>query len=144
MSDNLWSFPRTGLARALEGLAALRDGLGLPPDAQPGNALGDPRDANGEIVVPQAGAIDDPPPVPPAWIGRPGSAASSYQDMSGATVAIPAKGDPDRYYMHMRTDIDAPGFDPADYGFEPTDPAESAAVLGVWAGDEVPTGAKTG
>ena len=139
MSDYLWNFPVTGLALALEGLDALRAELGLAPGTVPGNALGDRRDATGAIVTPlPADDVTKPAPDVTAWIGRPGSAASSYKDMNGQDVEVPAKGDPGCYYMHIRTDRDAPGFDLAAYGLEPTDPATSAAVLGVWAGDEAP------
>ena len=136
MTDYLWNFPTSGLALALEGLDALRTELDLPHGALPGNALGDRRDALGVIVTPPA---DSATPDRTVWIGRPGSAAASFTDLAGTTVEIPAKGDPAKYYMHIRTDKDVPGFDPAVYGLQPTDPPESAAVLGVWAGDEVPT-----
>ena len=140
MTDYLWNFPTTGLALALDGLDALRTELGLPAGVLPGNALGDRRDALGVIVTPlPADDLSKPAPDKTLWIGRPGSAAASFTDLAGTTVEIPAKGDPAKYYMHIRTDKDVPGFDPAVYGLQPTDPAESAAVLGVWAGDEVPT-----
>lgn len=136
--DYQWNFPTTGIALALEGLAALRAVLGLDVDAMPGNALGDLRDANGDIFVPPVTSIGGPPPsMAGIWIGRPGTAAYSVQDpWTGRVTEFPAKGDPSRYYMHFRTTQDAPGFDPAAYGWVPTDPAESAAVLGVWAGDD--------
>ena len=139
MSDYRVNFPVTGLALALEGLDALRAEMGLPEGALPGSALGDPRNANGDVAMPRG--VDDtaePITTDAVWIGRPGTAASSYMDFDGKTVESPARGDPSRYYMHIRTDKDAPGFDPSNYGLEPTDPATSAAVLGVWAGDEVP------
>ena len=139
MSDYLVNFPTSGLALALEGLDRLRMEMGLPPGTLPGNALGDRRDASGDVVTTlPADDLTKPAPDVTAWIGRPGSAASSYKDMNGQNVEVPAKGDPTRYYMHIRTDAEAPDFDPAAYGLEPTDPATSAAVLGVWAGDEAP------
>ena len=138
MSDYRVNFPVTGLALALEGLDALRAEMGLPSGALPGNALGDRRDTSGDVVTPlPADDITKPAPDVTAWIGRPGSAASSYKDMNGQDVEIPAKGDPGRYYMHIRTGAEAPDFDPAAYGLEPTDPATSADVLGVWAGDDM-------
>ena len=140
MSDYRVNFPVTGLALALDGLDALRTELGLAKNVLPGNALGDRRGVNGDVVTTlPADDLSKPAPDVTAWIGRPGSAASSYKDMNGQDVEVPAKGDPSRYYMHIRTDKDAPDFDPAAYGLEPTDPVESAAVLGVWAGDPVPT-----
>jgi hypothetical protein len=138
--DYLWTFPRTGLDKALTGLTALRIELGLPSGTLPGNALGDPRDASGAVVTPlPADDLAKPAPDPTAWIGRPGSAASSYEDMDGKTIDVPARGDPSKYYMHIRTGQDVEKFDPSQYGLMPSDPAESAAVLGVWAGDVVPT-----
>jgi len=139
VNDYRYNFPTSGLALALDGMAALRTELGLDDTALPANALGDRRDASGAVVVtPLVGAL--PVIVDAAvWVGRPGSAATSFEGPDGKVVEIPAKGDPARYYMHIRTDQTAPGFDPAAYGMTPTDPAESAAVLGVWAGDEVTT-----
>lgn len=138
MSDYLWNFPVTGLPLALEGLAALRVKLGLSESAVPLNALGDPRDTTGAIVVVPAGTIGKPTGVPAVWVGRPGSAATSFVDLVGKTVNVAAKGNPDRYYMHIRSDKTVTGFDPAAYGFAVTPPAESAVVLGIWAGDPVP------
>ena len=126
MSDLLYSFPTTGLALALDGLAALRADVG---DSGPLNALGDPRNATGAIVAPGE---------PVVWIGRPGSPATSYEGMDGKSVDVPAKGDPGRYYVHIRADHKATLFDAAAYGLVPTDPYESAMVLGVWSGDDVP------
>ena len=122
MNDYLWNFPTTGLALALQGLDALRAELSLPPNAMPGNALGDPRDAEGNVVI--VPSSDEPREDSVVWVGRPGTAA---------------KGDPDRYYMHIRTadDLSAVAFDPSQYGMVVTGRAESAAVLGVWAGDDV-------
>ena len=100
MSDYRVNFPVTGLALALEGLDALRAEMGLPQGALPGNALGDRRDASGDVVTPlPADDVSKPAPDVTAWIGRPGSAASSYKDMNGQDVEIPAKGDPSRYYI---------------------------------------------
>lgn len=137
MTDYLWNFPKTGLALALDGLKALRTDLGLTDDVMPLNALGDPRDTAGAIVTPVSGPAK-PAGVSVAWIGRPGIPATSYVDMSGKTVNVPAKGNPDRYYMSIRSDKTATGFDPAAYGLSVTPPAESADVLGVWAGDAPP------
>jgi hypothetical protein len=137
MTDYRWNFPTSGLALALDGLAALRAGLGLSDDAMLQNALGDHRNAAGEpatVTVDGMRSTSDA-----VWTGRPGSAATSYSDaLSGKTIDIPAKGDPGRYYMHIRPAREAPGFDPAAYGMADTDPTESADVLGIWAGDEAP------
>jgi hypothetical protein len=138
MTDYLWNFPVTGLPLALDGLAALRGKLGLSESAVPLNALGDPRDTTGAIITPVARIPGKTSGVPVAWIGRPGSAATSFADPTGKTVNMAAKGNPDRYYMNIRSDKTATGFDPAAYGFVTTPPAESAAVLGVWAGDHAP------
>jgi len=132
MTDHRWNFPTSGLALALDGLAALRAGLGLSE-----NALGDQRNAAGALATVTVDGMRSTSDA--VWTGRPGSAATSYSDeLSGKTVEIPAKGSPDRYYMHIRTDSEAPGFDPAAYGLADTDLTESADVLGIWAGDAVP------
>jgi len=136
MTDYRWNFPTSGLALALDGLAALRAELGLSDDAMLQNALGDHRNAAGEpatVTVDGMRSTSDA-----VWTGRPGSAATSYSDPTGKTVEIPAKGSPDRYYMHIRPAREAPWFDPATYGLADTDPRESADVLGIWAGDAVP------
>jgi len=136
MTDYRWNFPTSGLALALDGLAALRAELGMSEDAMLQNALGEQRNAAGEPAIVTVDGMRSTSDA--VWTGRPGSAATSYSDPSGKTIDIPAKGDPGRYYMHVRTDREAPGFDPAQYGMEPTDPTESADVLGIWAGDEAP------
>ncbi len=137
MTDYRWNFPTSGLALALDGLAALRAELGLSEDAMLQNALGDQRNAAGEpatVTVDGMRSTSDA-----VWTGRPGSAAASYTDeLSGKTTDIPARGDPSRYYMHIRPAREALGFDPAAYGMADTDPRESADVLGIWAGDAVP------
>ena len=124
--DYVFKFPVTGLASALQGMAALQasgllDGANLPQ-----NMLGDPRDVNGNVIT--DGSV-------PAWIGRPGPAASSYTDPSGATVQIPQKGDPTQYYVWIHASL-APSaltVDPTTYGLVVCDQAEAAQVLGVWA-----------
>jgi hypothetical protein len=137
--DYRLNFPTTGLALALEGFDALRAELGIETNTLLGHMLGDPRGADGNIVVPPVRSIDDPPDTSVVWVGRPGMAAYTYTDPNDEVVEVPAKGDPSRYYMHIRTmdDHGAVAFDPAQYGLLPTDPVESAAVLGVWAGDDV-------
>jgi len=142
MTDYLWNCPRTSLDKALAGLTALRIELELPPGTLPGNALGDLRDASGAVVTrtppdPTKAGKTEPPSA--TWIGRPGSAATSFTDPAGKTVTVPAKGDPTKFYMHIRTEKKAEKFDPAMYALSPTDPATSADVLGVWAGDTPPT-----
>ena len=71
------------------------------------------------------------------WYGRPGSAATSYTDPNGNVVQVPAKGDPALYYVHIRSEQEAP-FDPTQYDMKDADAVDSAAVLGIWLGDEVP------
>jgi hypothetical protein len=136
--DYRLNFPTTGLALALEGFDALRAELGIETNMLLGHMLGDPRDADGNVVVPQPRDIGDPPDTSVVWIGRPGIAAYSYTDPNARVVEVPARGDPARYYMHIRTETDrtAVTIDLTQYGMVATDPAESAAVLGVWAGDE--------
>ena len=132
MTDFRMSFPVTSLGTGISGLRALREAEG--GNAQ--NALGDPRDANGNIVYPDPSAPIGTPP-PDVWYGRPGSAATSYTDLDGNTVQVPAKGDPTLYYVHIRSAQDI-AFDPARHDMRDADPKASAAVLGIWLGDEVP------
>ena len=134
MNDYRLTFPVTALANGLEGYAVLREEL-APDNAQ--NALGDPRDASGNIVYPDPDAPIGTPP-PDVWYGRPGSAATSYTDLNGAVVQVPAKGDPALYYVHIRSSHEAKAFRPGQYGMKDSDPKASAAVLGIWLGDEVP------
>jgi hypothetical protein len=133
MTDFRMSFPVTSLDAGVQGLRALREAEG--GDAR--NALGDPRDANGNIVVPDPNAPIGTPP-PDVWYGRPGSAATSYTDLNGNVVQVPAKGDPSLYYVHIRSEKAASGFRPDRYGMRSSDLKASAAVLGIWLGDEVP------
>jgi hypothetical protein len=128
-TDYRLTFPVTALASGVEGIAALRAELKSGGDnAQ--NALGDPRDATGAVVVPAPGVE--------VWYGRPGSAATSYTDLNGNVVQVPARGDPSLYYCHIRSDQPV-AFDPAQHGMRDADAAGSAQVLGIWLGDEVPT-----
>ena len=90
--------------------------------------LGDFRDVSGSVVDSASGSV--------AWKGKPGAAASSYTDPdTHQAVDVPARGDPAFYYIHIRSDVppSALPFDPAAFGLVPSDPIESAAVLGVWA-----------
>jgi hypothetical protein len=136
--DYRLNFPTTGLALALEGFDVLRAELGIETNTLLGHMLGDPRDADGNVVVPQPRDIGDPPDTSVVWVGRPGMAAYSYTDPNDQVVEVPARGDPARYYMHIRSETDRTtvSTDLTQYGMAATDPAESAAVLGVWAGDE--------
>jgi hypothetical protein len=133
MTDFRMSFPVTSLDAGVQGLRALREAEG--GDAR--NALGDPRDSTGNIVYPDPNAPIGTPP-PDVWYGRPGSAATSYTDLNGNVVQVPAKGDPALYYCHVRSDQSV-AFDPAQHGMRDADAVDSAAVLGIWLGDEVPT-----
>lgn len=112
-------FPAAGLALALDALDALRE-IGVLEADRPANMLGERRDQAGAIVPSHA-----------AWRGSRGSLAVTTPD-----GVIPAKGDPDWFYINVRslTPPEALGdFDPADYGFVATTAEESAEVLGVWA-----------
>ena len=139
MSDTYFdyrlNFPTTGLALALEGFDALRAELGIETNTLLGHMLGDLRDTDGNVVNP---VDDDPRSTRVVWVGRPGMAAYTYTDPNDQVVEVPAKGDPARYYMHIRTETDQTTVttDMTQYGMVATDPAESAVVLGVWAGDE--------
>jgi hypothetical protein len=134
MTDYRLTFPVTALAGGVRGLKALRE---AQSEAAPTNALGDPRDAEGNIVVPDPDApMGTPSPV--VWYGRPGSPATSYTDLDGNVVQVPARGDPALYYVHVRSE-QAVMFDPEPYDMRSSDLVDSAAVLGIWLGDEVPT-----
>jgi len=56
MTDYRWNFPTSGLALALDGLDALRAELGLSEDAMMQNALGEQRNAAGEVATITNGA----------------------------------------------------------------------------------------
>ena len=133
MTDFRMTFPVTSLGTGISGLRALREAEG--GNAQ--NALGDPRDASGNIVYPDPNAPIGTPP-PDVWYGRPGSPATSYTDQNGNTVQVPAKGDPALYYVHIRSSLEAKAFRPGQYGMKDSDPKASAAVLGIWLGDTPP------
>jgi hypothetical protein len=132
MTDFRLTFPVASLVTGIQGLRALREAEG--GTAQ--NALGDPRDASGNIVYPDPNAPIGAPP-PDVWYGRPGSPATSYTDLNGNTVQVPAKGDPTLYYCHIRSTQDI-AFDPTQHGMRDADAVASAQVLGIWLGDEVP------
>lgn len=119
-TDFLYKFPVSDLPQALTALAAL-DAAGLHPD----NMLGDPRSASGAVVLDLKQAV---------WRGGQGQAAYTYTDLSGATVSVPAQGDPSYFYIAARADLDPTllPFDLGAYGLVQTAPAESASVLGVW------------
>ena len=136
MTDYRLTFPVTALASGVRGITALRAELQSDTNATPINALGDPRDANGNIVVPDPSAPIGTPP-PDVWYGRPGSAATSYTDPNGDVVQVPARGDPALCYVHIRSEQEAP-FDPTPYDMKDADPKASAAVLGIWLGDTPP------
>jgi hypothetical protein len=121
--DYNFRFPIAGLPLALTAMLGLQAYGLLDAGDIPPNMLGDPRDQDGNIVASA-----------PAFVGRPGTAASSYVDMNGTTVTIPAKGDLGFYYIAIRAMVDPTTlpFDPTVFGLTPSDPDESAAVLGVW------------
>lgn len=106
--DYRFKFLITQIALALLAMEQLRLSKILPLDRLPENMLGDWRDSTGAIVTQDA-----------TWIGRQG---------------VTGKGDPLYYYVAIRSDVPptAITFNPATYGLLVCDPAENAAVLGVW------------
>jgi len=137
MNDYRLTFPVTSLGVGISGLSVLREQLERDGGDGARNALGDPRDADGNIVVFDPNAPIGTPP-PEVWYGRPGSPATSYTDLNGNTVQVPAKGDPALYYVHIRSEQDAGDFQPGQHGMRDADAVASAQVLGIWLGDEVP------
>jgi hypothetical protein len=135
MNDYRLTFPVTSLVSGVAGMRALRAELQSDGD-NAHNALGDPRDANGDIVVPDPNTPIGTPP-PEVWYGRPGSAATSYTDPNGNVVQVPARGDPSLYYVHVRSEQEVE-FSPMQHGMKDADAVASAQVLGIWLGDEVP------
>jgi hypothetical protein len=131
--DYRLTFPVTALAVGVEGFAALRAEL-QSDGGNAQNALGDRRVSNGDIFVP----ADPGTPPPDTWYGRPGSAATSYTDPNGTLVQVPARGDPALYYVHIRSAQEARAFRPDRYEMTDADLHDSAAVLGIWLGDEAP------
>jgi len=136
MTDYRLTFPVTALVAGVDGIATLRAEL-QSDTANRVDALGDPRDASGNIVYPDPNAPIGTPP-PDVWYGRPGSAATSYTDLNGVVVQVPARGDPSLYYVHIRSANAAPAFDPASHDMTNADAIASAQVLGIWLGDESP------
>ena len=135
-TDYRLTFPVTALVAGMDGIATLRAEL-QSDTANRVDALGDPRDASGNIVYPDPNAPIGAPP-PDVWYGRPGSAATSYTDLDGNTVDVPARGDPSLYYVHIRSAMPAGEFDPTQHGMKDADAVASAQVLGIWLGDESP------
>jgi hypothetical protein len=136
MNDYRLTFPVTALVAGVEGIAALREQL-QSETITPINALGDRRVSDGTIFVPDPNADINTSP-PDTWYGRPGSAATSYTDLNGTVVQVPAKGDPALYYVHIRSEQEAGAFRPDRYEMTGADLTDSAAVLGIWLGDEAP------
>jgi len=136
MTDYRLTFPVTSLVAGVDGIATLRAEL-QSDTANRVDALGDPRDASGNIVYPDPNAPIGTPP-PDVWYGRPGSPATSYTDLNGNVVQVPAKGDPALSYLHLRPALPAGEFDPAQHGMKDADAVDSAAVLGIWLGDTPP------
>jgi hypothetical protein len=138
VTDYRMTFPTTALAAGVAGINVLVAEL-KSDGGNVINALGDPRDAAGNIVV--FVPSDDPAhptPQPEVWYGRPGSAASSYTDPGGKVVQVPARGDPALYYVHIRSGDLASAFVPSRHGLKDANAVDSAAVLGIWAGDTPP------
>jgi hypothetical protein len=136
MTDYRLTFPVTALVAGVDGIATLRAELQSDTTNRV-DALGDPRDASGNIVYPDPNAPIGTPP-PDVWYGRPGSAATSYTDLNGDIVQVPAKGDPTLYYVHIRSALPAGEFDPTQHDMKDADPKASADVLGIWLGDAPP------
>jgi len=134
--DYRLTFPVTALVAGVAGIATLRAEL-QSDTANRVDALGDPRDASGNIVYPDPNAPIGTPP-PEVWYGRPGSAATSYTDLNGDIIQVPAKGDPTLYYVHIRSALPAGEFDPTQHDMKDADLVDSADVLGIWLGDAVP------
>ena len=122
-----YRFKFSDLTTGLNALSALATAGLLDPDGLPENMLGDPRDAEGNVV-----SLDDRTL---AWKGGRGTPAGSYVAEDGTTVAVPPLGDGASWYVHIRSVVpeDQLPIDPSEYGMSVTDPAESAEVLGVWA-----------
>lgn len=64
-----------------------------------------------------------------------GRAAQEVDDGEGGTVEIPAAGDPDYWYVSLRTkaELDTDQIIAAEPAIQVCDQAEAEAVLGVWA-----------
>jgi len=122
--DYRFKFPLASLSQALTAIAALRQFGLIGTGDIPQNMLGDARAADGSVVT-----------TAPAFLGRTGTAATSYTDPNGQTVTVPAKGDPGYWYVAIRAPVDPATLpiNPANYGLLPCSADESAAVLGVWA-----------
>lgn len=123
--DYRFKFAADSLPDALEALEALRAAGTIADGSLPDNMLGDPMDAGG-LAASRGDAV---------WFGRRGAAAVTFPDAGGGDdITVPQKGDPDRFYVHVRS-IVAPadlGLDPAEFGLVATSAEESAVVLGVW------------
>jgi hypothetical protein len=124
--DYRFQTPVANLPVALSLIDALRASGDLTTQRFTDNMLGDPifegvdSDGNPKMIC----------------RGSPGRASFTYTDpMTSATVTVPSSGDPATMYFAIRARV-PPGslpFAPATYGLSPSDPAVSAAVLGVWA-----------
>lgn len=120
-TDYLFSAPT--LADAGAALAALQAAGLVGAGDVPQNMLGDPQQitVNDHAVTVRA---------------RQGWAASSYTDpVSHQLVVVAGAGVVGTWYLAVRTLVPPSQvpFDPTTMGLTPTDPATSAAVLGVWA-----------
>jgi len=121
-----YRFRFTDLARALGAIAALRTAGILSAGELPANMLGTQRDAAGKWTA-------DSDKV--AFCGEHGRPGGTFIDDNGDPQSFEAVGDPAYWYIHVRSVVDPRTipFDPASFGLEVSDPAESASVLGVWA-----------
>jgi hypothetical protein len=115
-----YRFKAASLADIQAALAALRAAGVLSATLGPEDMLGDVQaDAQGRPVL----------------RARQGRAAFSYADeVTGATVNVPACGDPALWYVAIRSSVppSAIVIDPAAFGLTACDPATSALVLGCW------------
>ncbi len=135
MNDYRFTFSTTALADGVAGVFALRNELA--ENNIPHSALGDPRDASGNIVIWDTN-LDPSVQQPDVWYGRPGIPATSYTDLNNNVVNVPSKGDPSLYYVHIRSAQAATKFRLEQYELKESNLVDSAAVLGIWFGDEVP------
>ena len=120
--DLTYSFPISGLATALGGLAALQAAGVLADGTTIANEIGDAYAADGT----------------PATTAANGNSNMAFRGKPGDPSTTPPT-DPTQMYVAFRatdtqaTQVAGAGIDPATYGLVVTTPQESAAVLGVWA-----------
>jgi len=115
-----YRFKASSLAVLRAALDQLRTAGVISSDQSISHMLGDPQlDAQGQ----------------PSFRARKGTAARTWTDEDGVTHPIAALGDPNMWYIALRTvvAVSPQVFDPIAAGLTPCSAAESAQVLGVWA-----------